>query len=185
MLSTGAINGTGNTFKNLISATSRTTSWMAGRCRHLSAATATTGSWGDSASTTWRAEDGNDTLKGGGNVDYLEGGSGADVMYGEAGKDGFLYRIDDPAELATLGGDIINGFQTGVDRIELADLLDEFGISAVNAFSGGFVQLTKDGSNTLVQFDQNGGANSLITLATVANANVVAGDLMLDSQFIF
>ena len=41
------------------------------------------------------------------------------------------------------------------------------------------------GSDTLVQFDQNGGADSLITLATVTNANVVAGDLLLDSSLIF
>jgi trimeric autotransporter adhesin len=184
-LDTGGVNGTGNALGNLIIGNGVDNKLDGG-----SGADVLRGGNGNDSILGGLGFDyldggsGNDTLKGGGDVDYLEGGSGKDVMYGEAGKDGFLYRIDDPAELATLGGDTINGFQTGVDRIELSDLLDEFGISAANAFSGGFVALTKDGSNTLVQFDQNGGANSLITLATVANANVVAGDLMLDSQLI-
>src|SRR5688572_9932762 len=95
-----------------------------------------------------QGDGGNDTLKGGGDVDYLNGGAGADVMYGEAGKDGFLYRIAAVGELVTLGGDTINGFQTGQDRIELSDLLDELAIDAANAFSGGFVLLTKLGSDT-------------------------------------
>jgi Ca2+-binding RTX toxin-like protein len=185
VLDTGGINGTGNALGNLIIGNGVDNKLDGG-----SGADVLRGGNGNDSILGGLGFDyldggsGNDTLKGGGDVDYLEGGSGADVMYGEAGKDGFLYRIDDPAELATLGGDTINGFQTGVDRIELTDLLDEFGISAANAFSGGFVVLKDTGADTLVQFDQNGGANSLITLATVTNANVVAGDLMLDSQFI-
>jgi trimeric autotransporter adhesin len=128
---------------------------------------------------------GNDTLKGGGDVDYLNGGAGADVMYGEAGKDGFLYRIDDPAELATLGGDIINGFQSGVDRIELASLLAEFAIDPDDAISGGYVLLKDTGADTLVQFDQNGfGGSGPVTLATVTKATVAVSDLMLDESFI-
>jgi Ca2+-binding RTX toxin-like protein len=185
MLSTGAVNGTGNTLDNLIFGNLADNKLDGGGGADIiSGGDGNDSILGGLGFDYLSGGSGNDTLKGGSDVDYLEGGSGKDVMYGEAGKDGFLYRIEAPGDLATLGGDTINGFQTGVDRIELTDLLTEFGISAANAFSGGFVLLTKDGSNTLVQFDQNGGANSLITLATVANANVVAGDLMLDSQLI-
>ena len=127
---------------------------------------------------------GDDSLKGGAGNDLLQGGAGADVMWGEAGADGFLYRLGLFDDINTLGGDTINGFQTGVDKIELADLLDDFGINPANAFSGGFVILTDLGTDTLVQFDKDGGANSALTLATVTNANVVASDLMLDATFV-
>ena len=62
-------------------------------------------------------------------------------MYGEADKDGFLYRITDPSQLATLGGDTIHGFQTGIDKIELSSLLDEFVIDPTTALAGGYVVL--------------------------------------------
>jgi trimeric autotransporter adhesin len=128
---------------------------------------------------------GNDTLKGGANHDLLEGGAGADVLHGDADFDGFLYRINDPSQLATLGGDTINGFQTGVDKIELSALLDEFGIDPADAFGDGNVLLTKVGPDTLVRFDQDGvGGVAAVTLATVAGANVVAGDLLLDGGLI-
>ena len=64
-------------------------------------------------------EAGNDTLKGGLGVDILEGGLGADVMFGEGDEDYFLYRIYDKASWHAVGNDIINGFQTGIDKIEL------------------------------------------------------------------
>jgi Ca2+-binding RTX toxin-like protein len=186
MLSTGAVNGTGNTLDNLIFGNLADNKLDGGGGADIIA-----GGGGNDSILGGLGFDylsggiGNDTLKGGGDVDYLEGGSGADVMYGEAGKDGFLYRIDDPAELATLGGDTINGFQTGVDRIELSDLLDEFSIDSANAFSGGYVLLSKMGSDTLVRFDQDGfGGSGPVTLATVVGANVATTDLMLNESFI-
>ena len=131
-------------------------------------------------------EAGNDTLKGGLGVDILEGGLGADIMFGEGDKDYFLCRIYDKAELAVVGNDIINGFQTGIDKIELTTLLEQFGIDAASALDGGFVRLTKVGADTLVQFDQDGTAGSAppLTMATVVNATVVATDLYLDAYVI-
>ena len=128
---------------------------------------------------------GNDTLKGGAGNDLIDGEAGADIMYGEAGNDGFLYRITDPSQLATLGGDTIHGFQSGIDKIELSSLLDEFSIDPTTALAGGFVLLTKMGDDTLVQFDQDGfGGSGPLTLATVTKANVAVSDLMLDESFI-
>ena len=57
-------------------------------------------------------------------------------MFGEAGADGFLYRIYDPGDLATLGSDTINGFQSGIDKIELTLLLEEFAIDPARRFRG-------------------------------------------------
>ena len=90
-------------------------------------------------------EAGDDTLKGGAGNDFLTGNEGDDVMYGDAGADGFVYRISDEGDFDALGSDTINGFQSGIDKIELTDLLDEFAIDPADAFANGYVLLTKSG----------------------------------------
>jgi Ca2+-binding RTX toxin-like protein len=125
---------------------------------------------------------GDDTLSGGTGNDTLEGGNGADIMAGDAGQDVFRYVINNPGDLVTVAGDTINGFQTGQDKIDLADLLDQFAVDPADAFSDGFVLLTKAGANTLVQFDSDGAGvfGALpVTLATVANATVAQADIIL------
>jgi Ca2+-binding RTX toxin-like protein len=125
---------------------------------------------------------GSDMLKGGAGLDVLDGGLGADTMLGELGQDYFVYRLAATTDLPSLGGDTINGFQTGTDRIELTDLLTDFGIDAATAFDGGFVLLTKSGADTLVQFDKDGtsGVSGALTLATVTKAGVAESDVLLD-----
>ncbi|HKP23450.1 MAG TPA: calcium-binding protein [Dongiaceae bacterium] len=128
---------------------------------------------------------GNDTLKGGAGNDLIDAGAGADTIYGEAGADAFLYRILLDAELATLGGDTIIGFQSGTDKIELADLLDQFGINPTTAIANQFVLLTKMGDDTLVQFDKDGvGGSAAVTLATVVDSKVASSDLLLADTII-
>jgi Ca2+-binding RTX toxin-like protein len=184
-LEVGAVNGTGNTGNNRLNGNDADNKLDGG-----SGNDALFGGAGKDSLLGGLGNDflsgaiGDDSLKGGGGNDLLIGGAGADVMWGEAGADGFLYRLGLFDNINTLGGDTINGFQTGVDKIELTDLLDDFGINPANAFSGGYVILTKVGTDTLVQFDKDGGANSVLTLATVTNANVAASDLMLDATFV-
>ena len=80
---------------------------------------------------------------------------------------------------------MIIGFQTGVDSIEVQSLLSEFLIDPDDAFSGGYVLLTKSSSDTLVQFDKDGfGGSAAVTLATVTNATVTQADILTDSGFI-
>jgi Ca2+-binding RTX toxin-like protein len=123
---------------------------------------------------------GSDTLKGGAGNDLIDAGLGADTIYGDAGADAFLYRITVDFELATLGGDTIVGFQSGTDKIELADLLDQFGINPTTAIASQFVLLTKMGDDTLVQFDKDGvGGSAAVTLATVVDSKVASSDLLL------
>ncbi|HEV8391529.1 MAG TPA: hypothetical protein VGQ35_16880 [Dongiaceae bacterium] len=131
-------------------------------------------------------DDGNDKLDGGTGNDILDGGGGADILFGEAGNDVFAFSIvEDESELADLGGDTINGFQSGADKIELGDLLGAFDIDFDDAFSGGFVLLTKSGTDTLVQFDSDGIALSAaapITLATVTDATVTQADVIFTTD---
>ena len=125
-----------------------------------------------------------DTLKGGAGDDVLVGGLGADALFGDAGADWFSYRIASVLELATLGDDKITGFQKGVDKIDLRDLIADFGIDADNAVAGKFVILGKAGANTIVQFDQDGSAGGLgtVTLATVTGVTVTAADFVLETS---
>lgn len=124
-----------------------------------------------------------DTLKGGTGDDVLVGGLGADALFGEAGADWFSYRIDSALDLATLGNDTIAGFQKGVDKIDLRDLIADFGIDPGAAFAGNFVLLSKSGANTVIRFDQDGSGGGLapVTLATVTSATVTAADFVLET----
>jgi Ca2+-binding RTX toxin-like protein len=130
-------------------------------------------------------EAGVDTLKGGAGNDVLEGGRNADVMFGEVGKDVFRYAIAVEADLEFLGGDTINGFQSGVDKIDLVDLFMDFAIDPDDAFTGGYLVLDKSGADTIIRFDQDGnspgGSAFQVTLATVASATVLATDLILET----
>ena len=85
-------------------------------------------------------------------------------------------------DLPLLGHDIINGFQSGADSIFMSDLLQGFAINEADAFSGGYILLTKNGADTLVQFDSDGSAGGgamPVTLATVVNATVTTADIEL------
>jgi Ca2+-binding RTX toxin-like protein len=156
------INGTGNSLRNVIEGN-------AGRNRLD----------GGAGNDEVDGGAGNDTLIGGAGNDTLIGGQGADVMDGGIGKDVFVYGVAFEADLATLGGDIINGFQHGQDRIDLSDLLSDFGIDAADAFDGGFLKIEVVGNNTNILFDADGGGDGFLTLATLNNVrNVTADDLI-------
>jgi Ca2+-binding RTX toxin-like protein len=158
----GDINGTGNTLNNVIFGND-------GKNRLD----------GGAGNDAIDGEAGNDTLIGGAGNDTLIGGAGADLMDGGAGRDIFRYEIDDPADLANLGGDTINGFQHGQDRIDLSDLFSDLGIDADDAFTGGFLKIEVVGNNTNILFDADGGGDGFITLATLNNvSNVTADDLI-------
>jgi hypothetical protein len=101
-------------------------------------------------------------VTGGGGNDIIEGGSGADAMDGGAGQDIFVYRVTnatDLANLANLGGDIITGFKSGEDRIDLSVLLSDFDIDSTNLVGQGFLKLEVVGGDTRLLFDVDGGGN--------------------------
>jgi Ca2+-binding RTX toxin-like protein len=117
-------------------------------------------------------------LKGGAGNDVLVGGFDDDVLFGDAGADFILIGTTDPDDLSLLGKDTINGFETGKDMIVLGDVLQAFSIDDTKAFTDGFVILTKDGANTVIEFDKDGssGGASAVTLATVVGATVAQSD---------
>ena len=123
---------------------------------------------------TLRGNNGNDTLAGGGGNDVLSGGSDSDL---------FDYNALSDADFGT-AGDTITDFEKGLDDLDLHDLLATFsGYTTETAFSGGYLNFAASGSNTLVQVDSDGSANSdggndssFVTLATITGVTLTSGD---------
>jgi hypothetical protein len=98
-------------------------------------------------------------------------------MTGANGVDRFDYNAI--ADRGT-GGDIITDFTKGVggDILDLADLLDSVGYAGSTPFDGaaGYVRFTASGSDTIVEFDQDGGGNNYQTLVTLTNVALTQTD---------
>ena len=93
---TAAINGTGNTLANTLT--------------------------GNSAANVLDGGAGNDILSGGAGNDRLVGGAGKDVLTGGAGNDIFDFHALSETGLTSSAWDVINDFQRGSDKIDLATL---------------------------------------------------------------
>lgn len=127
---------------------------------------------------------GNDLLEGGTEQDFLFGGAGDDILRGSQGEDTLLGQLGDDILIGGAGSDLLSGgagadlfvfdggadiildFETGTDRLEIADGFDTFAL-AQNAMSIGTSQI-----GTVLDF---GNGNSL-TLLGVADFD--AGDLL-------
>ena len=129
--------------------------------------------------------DGNDTLKGGADVGLSGGRQRQGRHVRRSGRGRVPLPHQTPATWPPSAATSSTASRVASTGSSCGSLLTEFGISAANAFSGGFVLLTKDGyEHAWCSSIRMAGLTAPITLATVANANVVAGDLMLSSQFI-
>jgi len=99
-----------------------------------------------------------DTLIAGAGADTLIGGGGNDALNGGAGADLFVY------EAVSDSGDVITGYQAGVDRIDLSAIDARSASAADNAFSfigsaafsgPGQLRAVQSGGNTFVEGDVN------------------------------
>jgi 2',3'-cyclic-nucleotide 2'-phosphodiesterase (5'-nucleotidase family) len=124
---------------------------------------------------------GRDTLVGTAADNRLIGGVGGDLLTGGAGNDGFAYtNIRD-------AGDRITDFVVGSDKIVLTQLLDSLvpgGYNGTNAIADGYVQVIGQGSNAIVQIDQDGfgSAATFRSFITVDNVGATLNNL---SNFVF
>ncbi|WP_426266875.1 beta strand repeat-containing protein [Sphingomonas sp. LHG3443-2] len=98
---------------------------------------------GDAGADSLFGGDGNDTINGGIGNDTLVGGIGADRLTGGDGADVFDFNeLNDSRNTTTAAGpvndrDVITDFTSGVDRIDLSDILALSGETSIR-FNGNF-----------------------------------------------
>jgi serralysin len=116
----------------------------------------------------------NDMLIGGAGNDTVTGGDGNDKMTGGTGNDIFDFDL-----VSELGGlDIITDFKKGLDRIDIANLLDDALYAGSDIFADGIVAFTYDKTTTNIWFDADGtaGGGSASSLASLLNVNLTNAD---------
>ena len=118
--------------------------------------------------------DHNNTLNGGAGNDTLEGGGGNDTFTGGLGADTFLFE-----SLADATTGKVTDFTRGAggDVLNVHDLLAGFsGYDGTNAFSGGYLEFSASGSNTVVKVDADGGGDNFQTLVTITKVTLTETD---------
>ena len=103
--------------------------------------------------------------------DTINGGDGFDQLYAGSGRDLFVF------ESSSAFNDVDHIFDYSVsegDSLDISDLLTGFnpGSSDINDF----LRFTNSGSDTLIQVDTNGGANSFQTIGQLNGVNDVDAD---------
>lgn len=131
---------------------------------------------GDAGANLLRGGAGQDTLDGGAGRDVLMGGAGADSLRGGAGADRFLFRWSDSGTGSA--ADLIAGFETGLDRINLTRLGDlTWATGASLGGRAGEILLRPQGAFVLVEVDRNGDGTADFALRV--DGPVVAADIMI------
>ena len=118
--------------------------------------------------------DGNDYINGQNGNDLIVGGSGSDRMAGGAGADTFVWN---PVDVAAGEMDMVLDFQTGVDRLDIRNLLQGY-----DGNIGNFVQLAQAGASHILQVDVDGvNVNGAVwvNIAQVFSVNVALSDVMV------
>lgn len=123
------------------------------------------------------ASTGRDTITGTAGGDLIQGGPGADVIDGGLGADTFIYTD------ARDGGDTINNFALGSDKLDVKDLLASLGAPMNASALGTNITFTDVTGGALVSYVLPGG--SVRSLVTVKGAGVNAAALNSASNFVF
>ncbi|CAN7316183.1 calcium-binding protein [Caulobacter sp. LjRoot300] len=116
---------------------------------------------GDGAANTLVGGATGDVIQSGAGDDVIVGGGGGDVIFGQAGADTFKYLAASDSNSA--GPDGIYGFETGVDKINLA------------AVAPTEVSLVRSGGSTFLFANTPGGAMQLATVGYDLNGADLLG----------
>ncbi|MDQ8700271.1 S8 family serine peptidase [Hyphomicrobium sp. LHD-15] len=111
----GAINGTGNSYNNVINGNNA--------ANVLKGGSGNDKLYGHGGNDTLLGESGNDTLYGGDGLDFLFGGTGNDTLYGEVGNDTLYGDSGNDVLAGGLGTDHLYG-GAGRDRFDFNDALE-------------------------------------------------------------
>ncbi|PCI57211.1 MAG: hypothetical protein COB36_02810 [Alphaproteobacteria bacterium] len=120
---------------------------------------------------------GDDVLYGGNGDDVLYGGQGADTLHGEAGADTFVFE----ASSAFSNIDTITDFDVSEsDVIDIAYLLS--GYDPLTDAISDFVQITNNGTDSVLSVDADGGADSFVQVATLLGVTGLTDEDALEAS---
>jgi subtilisin-like proprotein convertase family protein len=132
---------------------------------------------------------GDDILKGMKGADVMRGGLGRDEIYGGDGKDLFDYDDLLSSTVASVGRDLLLGFTTGRDRIDLIDIDarttpagdQAFRFIGDDGFNGreGELRYRFKGADTIVQGDVDGDRVADFAIALRRHLDLDRGDFLL------
>ena len=106
--------------------------------------------------------EGDDTILAGGGDDALYGGSGIDELYGEGGADTFMFE----AISAFTASDNVRDFSLADgDMLDISDVLEGFYTNPIAQAITDFVQITDNGTDSVLAVDADGGADNFVQIA--------------------
>jgi len=120
-----------------------------------------------------------DNLNGTNGLDIITGGSGADTLAGGLAQDTFVYSS------ARDAGDLISGFQTGIDRLDFRGLATSLGQTGVNLISNNYLSFIANGTDTRVLLDNDGAGAGFVPRPYILVQNITPASLNVASNFIF
>lgn len=144
---------------------------------------------GTNAANRLEGGTGKNKLTGLGGNDILDGDKGADILNGGLGADDFDYNALSDSGLTSATRDTIQGFQRGIDDIDLRTLDARSGVAGNQAFtfigSQGFhdrkgeLHLVDVGANIRVEGDVTGDGRADFSILVLGVANLAKGDFLL------
>jgi Ca2+-binding RTX toxin-like protein/subtilisin-like proprotein convertase family protein len=116
---------------------------------------------------------GSDNLNGGAGDDTLYGYSGLDTLTGGAGADRFVFEYGQLNQV-----DVVTDYNTlENDIIDLSDVLSYDFLSDVIS---DFVRITDDGTDSFLEIDANGGADSFTLIVTLEGITGITDEVALE-----
>lgn len=133
--------------------------------------------------------EGNDQLTGGAGNDVLVGGLGKDTLNGGAGKDKFVFEAVEDSTVAASGRDLIRGFKSGEDKIDLSAIDADTGKKGVQSFdlvdgtkfskTAGELIVKVQGSHTFVMGDVDGDGKADFSIDLIGKKALADSDFLL------
>jgi len=140
---------------------------------------------GHEGASTLLGGGGNDVLRGNGGDDVLNGGSGRDQLAGGAGADSFVFSSSSHSGSTAATADMIFGFVSGTDHIDLSAIDANWNTGGNQAFSvvttltgAGQMAITTSGADRYLWMSMDADAAAEMVIM-VAGRAVVASDLIL------
>lgn len=150
--------------------------------------------WGQSGDDIMYGGEGDDYMRGGDDNDILYGDNGLDILQGESGDDTLYGGAGSDSLIGGSGADIfaleyayISDIESIVDfslsdndAIDISDLL--FSYDPLNDIITDFVQITDNGTDSILAIDLNGGADSFSSVATLTNVTGLTDEAALEAS---